>query len=156
MALLIKGGARDFISGEKIDGSKIKADNVDMHLIFPPSFCVKKNIDKRFWNCIANRTPMKASTNRAIKNYSPSVYLSNIETKNHVTYNDIRMNFESHEIDVCALENDDFKLFLKNRSNAILELIERAMNKAIGSMIDLYDTEVEDLQDVYEYEDEDN
>jgi hypothetical protein len=121
---------------------------VDIHFIFPQSYCEKEKIDKRSWSCVANKTPLKAATNKAIKGFAPSEYLKNIENKNRVPYKLLCRNLASHAIDVSALRMNDFNLFFEKRCNDILELIGRAMDKKIGSMSDHYEDEY--LQEEYE------
>lgn len=139
MALILGEGARDFISGDKMDFTNFVADYVDIHHIFPQRYCEKKGYEKRKWNCIVNKTPIAYRTNRKIGGVAPSEYLKTIEA--NVSAATLDVNVRSHGIDVAALREDDFETFFANRAKTILGLISKAMGKSISN---LNSTEVTD------------
>ena len=79
MALILNKGAKDFISGNKMDFTNFIADYVDIHHIFPQKYCEKQGHEKHKWNCIVNKTPIAYRTNRIIGGNAPSEYLKAIE-----------------------------------------------------------------------------
>lgn len=138
MALILNHGARDFISGDKMDYTNFIADSVDIHHIFPQRYCEKQNYDRNKWNCIVNKTPISYRTNRKLGGSAPSKYLKAIQDTN-VAVDALDKNLQSHVIDVASLRADDFQAFFICRAKALLELIGRAMGKQIT---DLDSTEV--------------
>lgn len=133
MALILNEGARDFISGDKMDFTNFVADAVDIHHIFPQKHCETKGYEKRKWNCIVNKTPISYRTNRMLSGDAPSKYLKRIEN-NNVSYPELDKNVESHGIDVRALRDDDFDTFFAMRAKTILDLISKSMGKRIQNL----------------------
>lgn len=132
MALILLAGARDFISGSKMDFTNFIDGQVDIHHVFPQKHCEQKGYDKRKWNSIINKTPLTARTNRTIGGNAPSQYLRAIE--GNVTVEALNANIESHLIDVSSLRQDDFDTFFALRARAILKLIGKAMGKTINNL----------------------
>jgi hypothetical protein len=132
MALVLGEGARDFISGDKMDYKNFATDYVDIHHIFPQKYCKHKGYERRKWNCIINKTPIAYRTNRKIGGEAPSKYLKTIEK--NVSAASLNDNVESHGIDVAALRRDDFDLFFASRAKTLIELISKAMNKRITNL----------------------
>ena len=132
MALILGEGARDFISGDKIDFKNFVADKVDIHHIFPKKYCKHKNYDPRKWNCIVNKTPITYRTNRKIGGNAPSEYLKAIEK--NVSADALNANIESHGIDTTSLRKDDFDTFFVFRAKTLLEIIGKAMGKRIANL----------------------
>ena len=133
MALILGEGARDFISGDKMDFTNFVADYVDIHHIFPQKYCEKQGYDKRKWNCIVNKTPIAYRTNRKIGGAAPSKYLKAIEGTN-VSAAALDVNVASHGIDVASLRKDDFNTFFALRAKTLLGLIAKAMGKQINNL----------------------
>lgn len=133
MALILGNGARDFISGNKMDFTNFVADYVDIHHIFPQKYCETQGYERRKWNCIINKTPIAYRTNRKIGGDAPSKYLKAIESTN-VSPAALDVNLESHAIDVNALRTDNFDLFFSSRAKALLNLIGQAMGKQIADL----------------------
>jgi hypothetical protein len=133
MALILSEGAKDFISGDKMDFTNFSADSVDIHHIFPKAYCEKQGYNERKWDCIVNKTPISLRTNRIIGGGAPSKYLRDIENKN-VSESDLNTNVASHGIDVASLRNDNFDAFFALRAKTLLELIAKAMGKCISGL----------------------
>jgi hypothetical protein len=132
MALVLGEGARDFISGDKIDYKNFTSAHVDIHHIFPQKYCKHKDYEYRKWNCIINKTPIAYRTNRKIGGNAPSKYLKAIEK--NVSATSLNANVESHGIDETALRKDDFDTFFASRAKMLLNLISKAMNKRIANL----------------------
>lgn len=133
MALILNHGARDFISGDKMDYTNFAADSVDIHHIFPQKYCEKQNYDRRKWNCVVNKTPIAYRTNRKLGGEAPSKYLQMIQD-NNVAMGALDENLRSHVIDVASLRADDFQTFFICRAKALLDLIGKAMGKHITGL----------------------
>ena len=132
MALILGEGARDFISGNKMDFTNFSANDVDIHHIFPQDYCKKQGYARRKWNSIVNKTPIASRTNKKIGGDAPSVYLKRIEA--NVSAAALDENVRSHGIDVTALREDDFDTFFAVRAKTILDLISKAMGKMINNL----------------------
>jgi hypothetical protein len=130
MALILAEGAKDFISGDKMDFTNFSED-IDIHHIFPRKYCENNGHDSGKWNSIVNKTPLRSRTNRVIGGDAPSKYLKSIEEK--VSASALDAYIETHHIDVTSLRNDDFDAFLALRAKTLLDLIGKAMGKHIGN-----------------------
>ena len=134
MALILKEGCLDFISGSPMDFTVFLDENTDIHHIFPRAYCESKNIRKSKWNSIVNKTPLFARTNRIIGGSAPSDYLKRIETKKHVSGVNLDKYIHTHKIDVEDLRSDNFDEYFHKRAKALLNLISEAMAKPIPNL----------------------
>lgn len=129
--LLMKNGARDFVSGVPLDMHNCNNYNIDIHHIFPKAYCLRANIDMDIADCIINKAPLSDGTNRSIGGRKPSEYIATLDKKNSMEVtNDL---LRSQCIDVNALRNDDFDLFIEKRKQALINLISVAMGKQVVS-----------------------
>jgi hypothetical protein len=133
MALILKAGSADFISGSAMDFTTFIDESTDIHHIFPRAHCESKGYIKEKWNSIVNKTPLFARTNRILGGNAPSVYLNKIESENKVSAADLDKYIESHKIDKNCIRSDDFQGFIVNRAQALLDLISSAMGKTISN-----------------------
>lgn len=131
MALILKNGCKDFISGADMDFTVYKKDTIDIHHIFPQSYCISQKYDKAKWNSIVNKTPLTYTTNREIGGVAPSVYLRKIESKNQVDSRKLDEYLSTHFIDVESVRTDDFDTYFYKRASYLLDLIGNAMGKTI-------------------------
>lgn len=132
MALILKNHCRDFISGREMDFTVFKAEYIDIHHIFPASYCEKQGYSKALWNSVVNKTPISYSTNREIGGVAPSVYLSKIANSAKVSSADLEKYVTTHWIDVDCCKNDDFNGHIISRAKKILDAIEKATGKTIS------------------------
>lgn len=130
-ALLMKHGSRDFISGTPIDLNTYFNNAVDIHHIFPRTWCETNKLPREKWNSVVNKAPLAAATNRFISGDAPSIYLSRIERNKQVSGADLDQFLVSHLIPVAELRADNFDGFIRLRASALLDLIERATGKAV-------------------------
>lgn len=132
MALILKDHCKDFISGREMDFTVYKSENIDIHHIFPRSYCEKNNLSKEKWNSVVNKTPISYSTNREIGGVAPSEYLKKIEEKGQVDYNSLNDYLQTHLIDVSAARSNDFEKHIVLRAKLLLDAIEKATGKIIS------------------------
>ena len=132
MALILGNHCKDFISGREMDFTVYKSENIDIHHIFPRSYCEKNNLPKEKWNSIVNKTPITYSTNREIGGVSPNEYLSKIEAKGQVDSLDLDNYLETHWIDVNSCRTNNFDSHIILRAKKLLDAIERATGKNIS------------------------
>jgi len=136
-ALMMRDGCEDFRSGQPIDISSYYDENVDIHHIFPQKWC-KEHADEQnlrgHWtaiDCIINKAPLSARTNRMIGGSAPSAYLQRIEKNEGIPAERLDQILRSHVIDPAALRNDDFWAFYDRRYEEILDRVEAAMGKSV-------------------------
>ena len=141
-ALLMGTGCRDFRTGETIKIQTDFADNIELHHIFPKTWCEKEGIEKDVYNSIINKTPISERTNAKIGDKAPSVYLQKIQDeekdlsdsfvlKEVAESTDIDDRLRSHLIWADALREDDFELFFEERKEKLLKAIEKATGKPV-------------------------
>jgi hypothetical protein len=134
MALILKAKAFDFISGKEMDFTVFSDENIDIHHIFPQTYCKATKIPKTKWNSIVNKTPLSYRTNRIIGGKAPSIYLKKIAKDGHVTASILDQFIASHLINVEDLRSDNFNTFFLNRAKNLIGLIEAAMGKSVTGL----------------------
>ena len=129
MALILKHGSKDFIGGQDMDFTQFKAANIDIHHIFPRSYCIKSGLPEEKWDSVINKTPISYITNREIGGAAPSEYLKHIAAK--VDRSSLTAYLSSHWISMEDCETDDFDAFMRHRATALLDAVSAAMGKRI-------------------------
>ena len=132
MALLMKEGSDDFLSGDPIEISSYFDLNIDVHHIFPRAYCETRNLSRTLWNSAVNKAPLSAKSNRVIGGKAPSHYLKGIEQNHHMASDRLDAILLSHQINPALLRSDTFEEFIRDRAGKLLDLIERTMGKAIS------------------------
>ena len=134
-ALLMREGAMDFVSGQGFNHTTFFGENVDIHHIFPRAWCKREGKDWKIYDSIVNKTPLSYRTNRRIGGGAPSEYLANLEmgSKNHtpVPVSTLEHHLETHLIEPRLLRADDFEVFVEDRQERLLKLIEQATGISI-------------------------
>lgn len=128
-ALLLRGGACDWLSGEESAVQSYFDEHIDIHHIFPQKWCKDNGIKPNRCDSIINKTPLTARTNRSIGGRAPSEYLG-ILSRN-VPYDSLGQYVSSHNIDAQHLWQDDFDSFFASRTALLLAIIRDAMGKAV-------------------------
>ncbi len=132
--LVLREGAHDLFWKSRI--RDLEADEValDIHHIFPRDWCEKRNIPRRRYDSIINKTPISYKANRMIGGSAPSVYLASLQAHKQVQLDDAGMDelLASHCIPIHALRSDDFELFYEQRQQNLLSMIEAVMGKQIA------------------------
>jgi hypothetical protein len=131
MALLLKAGCKDLVSGSDMDFNTFLEENTDIHHIFPRAYCESMGYKRTKWNSIVNKSPLYYRTNRILGGKAPSSYLTKIEKDNKVDAEALDRYLTSHKIDVSSVRSDDFDNFFIMRAKELLDLISAAMGKAI-------------------------
>ena len=126
MALILKNHCKDFISGREMDFTLYRAENIDIHHIFPKDYCERQGYPRSKWNSVINKTPITYSTNREIGGAAPSIYLGKIASKGQVDPVVLDDYLETHWIDVVAAKGDDFNKFIASRASMLLDAISNA------------------------------
>lgn len=136
-ALFMNEQAKDWIDGSTIGITNYFAESIDIHHIFPKNWCLKadNNIPSNDFDCIINKTPLSARTNRIIGGDAPSSYLPRLENRLETDKYGLSELLKTHFINAEALYSDDFYTFFEDRKKNILKLISTAMNKEIDKTI---------------------
>ncbi|MFA5518075.1 MAG: DUF262 domain-containing protein [Spirochaetota bacterium] len=132
--LMIREGAKDWFwkaSIQELDKNEVL---LDIHHIFPKSWCEKNNIPKQKFDCILNKTPLSYKANRKIGGVAPSLYLKKIEAEKNVELTSAEMDkiIETHFLNPEYLRKDDFENFFEDRKNLLSKIIEKAMDKNVS------------------------
>jgi len=128
-ALILLNGALDFCTGEAITDSKYFQEQIDSHHIFPKAWCQAKGIDPRRYNCIVNRTPISATTNRELGGRAPSIYLTRLE-QTGIPRKRLDEILRSHFIEPNTLRENNFESFFNLRAQMLVSLICEATSKS--------------------------
>ena len=105
-------------------------ENIEIHHIFPIAWCKSSNIPSNLYNSIINRTPVDASTNRAMGGRAPSRYLPRL--RNRVPDGILERILSTHRLEIGTLEKDDFASLFIQRGKGMLEMVARVMQKDLG------------------------
>lgn len=147
-ALLMKDGGLDFQTGYGIDDHTYAQEQMDIHHIFPQSWCRRQGIDEKVCNSIINKTPLSRRTNQIIGGRAPSSYLERIQNSIGISGERMDEMLRSHVIEPELLRSDNFQEFMNHRQRALLERIEQAMGKPIAwDSIEFTETEPLDDDD---------
>ncbi|MDF5720709.1 MAG: HNH endonuclease domain-containing protein [Rhizonema sp. PD37] len=139
--MLLREQGCDFFTGCEIDTLMHHSEPIDIHHIFPRSWCEKNSIKREEYDSVVNKTPLSSKTNKIVGSHAPSVYLSSLQKKASIAEERMDKLLRSHVIDPDALRADDFDKFFQTRHKMLLERIEKAMGKTL-----LYDDK--SLEDV--------
>ena len=131
MALLMQVGSADFINGDGIELTAFFDQAVDIHHIFPRSYCLKQDYPRQKWNSVINKAPITARTNRILGGNAPSRYLASIEANHGVAAHRLDEILGTHLIGAALLRSDSFDAFIRDRARQLLDMVERAIGKAV-------------------------
>ena len=130
-ALLLREGARDWVTGEESSIQSYFDESIDIHHIFPQKWCGEHGIEPARCDSIVNKTPLTARTNRSIGGRAPGEYLARI-TADGVPRDVLDGYLRSHLIDPADVWSDDFDRHFRARQSALLDAIRMVMGKPIG------------------------
>lgn len=130
-ALLMKGGARDWMKAVDIDVATFDELAIDIHHIFPRKWCDDHGVERGPRDSIVNKTPLSSTTNRSIGGRAPSSYLATVKARGGLSSEALREMLGKHLIDDEALLGDDFEAHYLGRKEGIIRLITEAMGKDV-------------------------
>lgn len=130
-ALLMKGGARDWMKAVDIDMATFDELSIDIHHVFPRKWCDDRGIDFGRRDSIVNKTPLASATNRSIGGRAPSSYIETIKSRGGHSAVEMDDLLGKHLIDYASLLGDDFDAHYSKRKANLLSLIEEAMGKEV-------------------------
>ena len=126
-ALLLREGARDWMTGEESSIQSYFDEHIDIHHVFPQGWCRENGIESTRCDSIINKTPLTARTNRSIGGPAPSEYLERIQIQ--VPHDRLDEYLRTHLIDPTHLRTNDFDGFFAARQSALLRIIRKVMGK---------------------------
>lgn len=132
--LVLREGSKDWFwkaSIRELDANEIA---LDIHHIFPRSWCENQGIAREEYDSILNKTPISYKANRKIGGDAPSDYLPRIQREKQVDLSDEAMNalLASHAIAPALLRANEFYQFIEDRRGRLASLIENAMGKQLN------------------------
>lgn len=130
--LLLREGARDWMSGEESSIQNYFDESIDIHHVFPQKWCRNKDIEPARCDSIINKTPLTARTNRSIGGGGPREYLERIAAGG-VPQDVLDGYLQSHLIDPKHMRSEDFDQYFSARQSALLNKIQTVMGKQIVS-----------------------
>lgn len=131
MALMVQRGSHDFINGDPIAHTQGFSLPVDVHHIFPKAWSEANEKPRRLYNCIANKAPLTAATNRTLGGKAPSIYLDRIVARGSVDAETLNEMLATHYIQPQRMHEDDFEGFLLDRTRRLLDRIEEVTGNPI-------------------------
>ena len=137
-ALLMHDGCADFRTGEPIAAQTVFDDEIDIHHIFPKTWCEEAELEPGTYNSIINKTAISARTNRQIGGNAPSKYLPDLERTADIGAARMDEILASHRIAADAVRTDRFWDFYAARAEALLQRIEVATGKRITREPELF------------------
>jgi hypothetical protein len=140
-ALVLDGGARDWMEDKALDKVQYVDLAVDIHHVFPQKWCNDNGIEDERRESIVNKTTISARTNRVIGGVAPATYLAGIESKAQITPEHLDDLVSTHLIPVESLRNNDFDSYFALRREALCQLVEKAIGKSVQRDIDQGDSE---------------
>ena len=131
-ALLLRAGARDWITGEESSIQSYFDESIDIHHIFPQKWCNDHSVEPARCDSIINKTPLTSHTNRSIGGKAPGDYLGRI-VSNGVPRDALDDNLRSHFVEPPHAWSDNFDAFFDSRRRALLDNISEVMGKQIAA-----------------------
>jgi len=131
--LILREGAVDFFWKGNIQALDNQGVELDIHHIFPRTWCEQQRIAAKVYDSIINKTPISYKANRMIGGDAPSAYLRRLQQHRQVQIDDAAMDgiLDGHCIPSETLRTDDFEAFYQQRKQRLLEIIEQAMAKKV-------------------------
>jgi len=134
--LVLREGSKDWFWKARIRDLDAAEIVLDIHHIFPSSWCKNRDIDRSKFDSILNKTPISYKANRKIGGDAPSRYVARIQREEQVALSDDEMDelLSSHALSADLLRQDEFDQFLDDRRQRLSKLIETAMGKPVSEI----------------------
>lgn len=125
--MLANNDPRTFLSGSSIDLDRVlqKYNRAEFHHIYPKAYLKEAGFSDEEINCLANFCFINASENKKIGRKKPSEYIALMPQEDDLN--------EILEKAFCSSKsfNDDFKLFIENRSHLLTIYAKKLMQDTI-------------------------
>lgn len=130
-ALMLDQGPRDWRQDLLMDHAAYFDLQVDIHHVFPRKYCEAAGLDKARWNSVVNKTPLAKKTNIWLRGDSPAEYIDRLERDQRLDRAQLDGLLSTHLVDPSALRAADFEAFFAARQEALVAVIEKAMDKQV-------------------------
>ena len=139
--LVLREGSKDWYWKATIKDLDTDEIALDIHHIFPRSWCESQRIGEDQYDSILNKTPISYKANRKIGGDAPSRYLPKLQNETQVALNDSEMDvlLASHALAPDLLRQDAFNDFIEDRRRRLSRLVEGAMGKPVVHVSDTAD-----------------
>ena len=117
-ALVMRQESYDWAKHHRIDLQAFFDFAVDIHHIFPKSWCEKNGIDGNRRESIINKTALSAETNRAIGGRSPAEYVRTLETRSGLSSDELDKVIASHWVNPALLRSAELRPVLRGAQGA--------------------------------------
>ncbi|MCD7052161.1 DUF262 domain-containing protein [Rhodococcus sp. BH2-1] len=135
-ALILGGGARDWMEDKALDKVQYVDLAVDIHHVFPQKWCNDNGIDAERRESIVNKTAISARTNRTIGGSAPSMYLGVIESRAQIDTGKLDQILSTHLVPALEIRKDDFDAYFRERRESLCRVVESAIGKPVQRDID--------------------
>ena len=131
--LVLREGSKDWYWKATIKELDTDEIALDIHHIFPRSWCENQKIGEDRYDSILNKTPISYKANRKIGGEAPSRYLPRLQNETQVALNESEMDelLASHALAPDLLRQDAFNDFIEDRRRRLGRLVEGAMGKPV-------------------------
>ncbi len=132
-ALIMKQGALDISTGQRINDQIFHAEGIELRPIFSPQW-LKKNrvVSDVSFKSILNLTPIGKTAQKIMGSVGPKEYLYRLRTQLEVHVADIQYRMSSHLISYPDLDAESFNIVMTKRRNEMIRLIESAMGRVVA------------------------
>ena len=132
MALVMQSGALDFLTKERITATRIAAQEIDAHHLFPANWLANHYEGDLSDDLVLNFALIDSTTNKIIRDRAPSEYLEEMADtqlgpdrdrilRSHVVLDETRE----------AMLDDDYATFITRRATDIADEIERVTGQSV-------------------------
>ncbi|WP_412558504.1 DUF262 domain-containing protein [Thalassospira sp. MIT1370] len=131
--LVLREGAKDWFWKAGIQELDAQEVALDIHHIFPRSWCETQGIPRERYDTLLNKTPISYKANRKIGGDAPSQYIGKIQAEKQVDLSEQEMDalLASHALSPLLLRVNNFDQFIEDRRYRLVHLIEKAMGKQV-------------------------
>ncbi len=129
--LLLRDGCRDWMYDQDLGKVQYTDLAVDIHHVFPQRWCLDNKIDEVARESIINKTPLAATTNRAIGGAAPVSYLRVVERRSGLHPDRVDELLRSHRLSPEAMRATDFDAHFDHRAEQLALLVESATGRPV-------------------------
>jgi hypothetical protein len=122
LAISFRGGALDIADGAAISESNI--DRREYHHLYPVAFLADQDVPEWAASVALNCALITWRTNRTISAKPPVEYLRDRTEAASLGQDEVRQRITSHLVDYDELASGDFRRFLDNRAEQMLDAME--------------------------------
>ena len=132
-ALMMKQGALDLATGQRINDRLFAAESIELRPIFSPQWLKKHRVNSDVsYKSILNMTPIGKSAQKYFGTVGPKEYLYRLRTQLETHVADVQQRMASHLISYPDLDAESFNIVMTKRRNEVIRLIESALGRVVA------------------------